>query len=54
VEWDTFWDYILRYIDICFIAFVYKRYLVFLQRPKRSGPWVGKLFLLVQRYCLLF
>jgi hypothetical protein len=54
VEWDKFWVDILRDIDICFIAFVHERYLVFLRRLKRGGPWVGKLFMLARRHCLLF
>jgi hypothetical protein len=47
VEWGS--KYILRDINVCFIALVYMDYLIFLQRLKHGGPWLGKLSLSAQR-----
>jgi hypothetical protein len=41
VEWDKFWVNILGDIDICFIAFVYMRYLDFHRRLKHAHGWVS-------------
>jgi hypothetical protein len=54
VEWDNFWVNILRDIDIYFIPFVHANYLVFFSKVEARGPWVGELFLLARRRCLLF
>jgi hypothetical protein len=44
---------ILHDIGICFISLVYVYYLIFVQRLKHDSAWLGKLFLPVQRHCLL-